>query len=167
MRKTIAEIVREFSEKLPKFTDSRIDYSTSDSAPVILVFVMVGKELLLLRRSEKVFAYQGKWSVNAGFLDDLKTLREKVMEELIDELGIEREKLEELITKITIHEYYEFKDEKTGKTWIKNPILVGLKEKPAITLNWEHNDYRWIRESELSEFDTVVDLENALKHALD
>jgi len=66
----------------------------------------------------------------------------KVLEELIDELGIEYENLKELITEIKISEYYAFRDEKTGKTWIKNPVIVRLKEKPRITLNWEHNDFR-------------------------
>ncbi|MDR3559649.1 MAG: NUDIX domain-containing protein [Candidatus Pacebacteria bacterium] len=166
MKKTIEEIVREFSEKLPKFPDGRIDYSTSNSAPVIIIFVMVGKEILLLRRSTKVFAYQGKWSANAGFLDNEKPIQEKVTEELIDELGITEERLAWLITEIKICEYYEFRDEKSGKTWIKNPVLVRLKEKPSIVLDWEHDRFRWIEVDELAKFDTVIDLENALERAL-
>lgn len=166
MRKTILEIVAEFSEILPKFDDGRIDYRTSNRAPVILIFVMVGDELLLLRRSNKVYAYQGQWSGSAGFLDDQKPIREKVLEELVEELGIKREWLEKLIIEIKIGEYYEFSDEITGKTWIKVPVMVTLKEKPNIVLDWEHDRYQWIKEDELVNFETVINLKNALERAL-
>ena len=164
--KTIAEIIKGFSENLPKFPDGRIDYSTSASAPVIIIFVKVGEEILILRRSKEVFAYRGQWSVNAGFLDDTRPIQEKVMEELIAEIGVTREQLQGLITEIKIREYYEFKDEKTGKTWLKTPVLVELREKPEIHLDWEHDDYCWVQSEELANFDTVIDLEHTLKCAL-
>lgn len=166
MKKTITEIIKGFSEKLPRFSDGRIDYSTSDSAPVIIIFVKVGEEILILRRSEKVFAYRGQWSANAGFLDDERPIEEKVADELVDEIGITRDHLQRLIIEIKIHEYYEFKDGKTGKTWIKVPVLVELREKPEIHLDWEHDDYRWVRSEEMTNFDTVIDLEHTLKCAL-
>jgi len=166
LKKTITEIVKGFSGKLPKFPDGRIDYSTSSSAPVIIIFVKVGEEFLLLRRSKKVSNYQGKWSASAGFLDDERPVQEKVMDELIAELGVAEERLQRLITEIKICEYYEFKDEKAGKTWLKTPVLVELREKPEIRLDWEHDDYCWIRIEELSKYDTVVDLKHTLKCAL-
>ncbi|MDP1883992.1 MAG: NUDIX domain-containing protein [Candidatus Moranbacteria bacterium] len=164
--KTITEIINEFSGKLPKFPDGRIDYSTSASAPVIIIFVKVGEELLLLRRSRKVSNYQGKWSASAGFLDDEGPIQEKVMDELIAELGVAKEQLQKLITEIKIREYYEFKDEKTGKTWLKTPVLVELREKPVVNLDWEHDDYCWVRSEELANFDTVIDLAHTLECAL-
>ena len=163
MKKPISEIVRGFSEKLPRFPDGRINYTKSNTAPVIIIFVKVGEEFLLLRRSKKVLAYQGKWSGRAGFLDDQKPIRDKVLEELVDELGIDEKKLKELITKIKISEYYEFRDEQTNRIWIKNPVLVELKEKPEVRINWEHDAFCWIRKNELSKFDIVVDLEHALE----
>ena len=165
-QKPIAEIVREFSKSLPHFPDGRIDYSTSSIAPILMIFVKVDQEFLLSRRSKEVFAYPGKWGVNAGFLDDEKPIPEKVMEELIDELGVAKDRLKELIKEIKIHKYFEFKDEKTGMTWIKTPVIVELTEKPEIHLDWEHDECRWIRIEELSRYDTVVDLERTLKCAL-
>lgn len=166
MKETITEIITGFSGKLPRFPDGRIDYSTSNSAPVIIIFVKVGEEFLLLRRSEKVSNYQGKWSASAGFLDDEKHIQEKVMDELIAELGITKEQLQGLITEIKIREYYEFKDDNSGKTWLKTPVLVELREKPEIRLDWEHDDYCWVRCEELVNYDTVIDLEHTLKCAL-
>ena len=37
--KKILEMIGEFSKKLPKFEDGRIDYSKSDMAPVITIFI--------------------------------------------------------------------------------------------------------------------------------
>jgi len=164
--KTIAEIIRTFSENLPKFPDGRINYSTSSSAPVIIIFVKVDEEILILRRSNKVSNYQGQWSGSAGFLDDEGSIQEKVFEELITEIGVAREQLQKLIVKIKICEYYEFRDENSGKTWIKTPVLVELREKPVVNLDWEHDEYQWIQIDELVNFDTVIDLETALRCAL-
>lgn len=166
MKKTIAEITERLSKKLPKFTDGRINYSNSRVAPVIIIFVMVGEELLILKRSQKVIAYKGEWSGSAGFLDDLKPIEKKALEELTDELGIEEKELKKLIVEIKVCDYYGFKDKKTKRIWIKTPVLVKLAKKPEITLNWEHDDFDWIKKEQLSQFDTVVDLENALERAL-
>lgn len=54
------EIIKEFAKKLPKFPDGRIDYSNSDIAPVITVFVRYKDKILILKRSDKVRAYQRK-----------------------------------------------------------------------------------------------------------
>lgn len=35
----LRKLLEEFSEKLPKFPDGRIDYSLSDKAPVLTCFV--------------------------------------------------------------------------------------------------------------------------------
>ncbi|MDO8240882.1 MAG: NUDIX domain-containing protein [Candidatus Moranbacteria bacterium] len=166
MRISIAEIIKGFRETLPAFPDGRIDYSTSNSAPVVLIFVKVGDEFLILRRSQKVSNYQGQWSGSAGFLDNEGLIQEKVFEELIAEIGIPEEQLQGLIAEIKIREHYEFVDKKSGKTWIKVPVLVELRKKPTIKLDWEHDDHRWIRIGELPDFETVIDLETALQHAL-
>ncbi len=53
----LEKILQEFSEKLPKFPDGRIDYSGSDKAPVLTCFVKFGDKILLLKRSDKVRTY--------------------------------------------------------------------------------------------------------------
>lgn len=158
----ILEVIEQFSEKLPKFPDGRIDYSNSDIAPVITVFVKVDDELLLLKRSDKVRTYKGEWNTVAGYLDEIRPVKEKVLEELKEEVGINRE----LIFKVSIKDYYEFKDTKIDKTWIITPVLVELKEKPEIKLDWEHSEYKWVKEEELERFNIVADLKNTFKKAL-
>ena len=156
----ILEIIKQFDEKLPKFPDGRIDYSNSDTAPVITVFIEYQNNILLLKRSDKVRTYQGKWNTVAGYLDELKPIREKVLEEIREELGIERDNN---ILSIHIGEFYQFTDIEVNKTWIVYPVLIKLRNKPEIKLDWEHTEYKWIKPKEIKNFDIVFNLENSLE----
>ena len=157
----ILETIKQF-EKLPKFPDGRINYSNSDIAPVITVFVKYKDKILILKRSNKVRVYQRKWNTVAGYLDELRPVRDKILEEIHEELGIN----EDNILSIHIGESYKFTDTKVNKTWIVHPVLVELKNRPSIKLDWEHTEYKWIKPGELKNFDIVPKLEESLKRAL-
>ncbi len=162
MEEEILKLLRELAEKLPRFPDGRIDYSNSDVAPVITIFIRYGDKILLLRRSDKVGTYKGKWNTVAGYLDEVKPIREKVLEELLEEVGIR----EDEVSSINFGESYKFVDQLVNRTWIVYPVLVDLKERPEIKLNWEHEEYRWIDPKELKNYDTVPKLEESLKRVL-
>jgi len=154
----LEKILREFAEKLPKFPDGRIDYSNSDKAPALNCFVRCKDKILLLKRSDKVRAYQGLWNTVAGYLDEARPLEEKAREELQEELGI----TVDLIGKIKPGEPYEFDDKNIRKTWIIFPVLAELSQEPAIKLDWEHTEYKWIDQVDLKKFDIVPSLEETL-----
>ena len=84
----ILGIIQKFSKKLPHFPDGRINYSSSRTAPVINVVVKHKDKILLLKRSDKVSTYKGKWQTVAGYLDEVKPIKEKVLEELKEEIGV-------------------------------------------------------------------------------
>lgn len=165
LRKTdinFKNIIQEFSEKLPKFFDGRIDYSNSDKAPVLTCFVKYQDQILLLKRSDKVRIYQGLWNTVAGYLDDLKPLKEKAFEEISEELGINRDN----ILKTILGASYEFHDKDAQKTWVIFPVLVELKNKPVIKLDWEHTEYKWIKPDDINNHDIVPNLDAALSRVL-
>lgn len=157
----IRNIVEQFAKKLPKLSDGRIDYSDSDAAPVITVFIRFRDRILLLKRSDKVATYRGKWNTVSGYLDEPRPIREKVLEEIQEEVGIG----EDNILSIHIGETYEVKDTEINKTWIVHPVLAQLKSRPAIRLDWEHTEYKWVRAEELRNFETVLKLEKSLEEA--
>jgi isopentenyldiphosphate isomerase len=158
----IFKFVEELGEKLPKFPNGRINYSKSDIAAVITVFLMHEDEILIMKRSDKVRTYQGKWNTVAGYLDEIKPLEEKVLEEIEEETGIKQE----VIQSIKTGKLYSFNDEKLDKTWIIQPVLVVLKEKPEIKLDWEHTDFKWIKKEDIDKFDTVPNLKRSLENIL-
>lgn len=158
----ILKIIKEFAHKLPKLPDGRIDYSSSKKAPVVGVLVKYKDKILLLKRSKKVLHYSGKWNVISGYLDELKTIRQKVLEELKEELGIEEDNILSIQTK----EPYDFVDKDINKTWIIHPVLVNLKKKSNIKIDWEHSEYKWIKPEESKKFDIVPSLGKGLENIL-
>ena len=158
----IIRTVKEFYNKLPKFPDGRINYANSDIAPVITCIVRFGDKILLLKRSNNVSTYKGKWQVVAGYLDEVRPLKEKVLEELREEIGI----TEKQIKKIKYGKILEFHDKDIGKTWIVNPVLAELKEKPQIKIDFEHTEYRWIKPEQIEKFDIVPNLKESVRRVL-
>jgi len=162
MDEKILSLIRRFAEKLPRFPDGRIDYSNSDTAPVITVFIVYNDEILLLKRSEDVRTYKGKWNTIAGYLDELKPVYNKILEELREEVGL----TEDNILSYHLGESFTFTDKSIGKTWIVHPACVILKEKPVIKLDWEHTEYRWIKPMDLDKFDTVPNIRESFDRIL-
>ncbi len=163
MEHQILEIIREFERKLPKFPDGRIDYTNSDIAPVLCIFAKHKNKILLLKRSNKVANYRGKWNAISGFLDETKQVREKVLDELKEELGIS----ENQIIKMHFGKFHEIRDNSIKKIWLVCPVLVELKEIPEIKLDWEHTEFRWIKKEDLCDYDIVPELDKSLKNALE
>lgn len=160
--KEILKTVEKFSKKLPKFPDGRINYSNSDSATVITVFIKYKEEILILKRSNKVATYQGRWNTVAGYIDELKPIHEKIIEEINEEIGVKKDN----ILSQRIGKSYMFKDMKVNKTWIVIPVLVELKNKPDIKLDWEHTEYKWIKPEELKRYNIVPKIEESLRRAI-
>ena len=158
--KDILDIIKEFSKKLPKFKDGRIDYSKSNEAPVITVFIKFKDKILLLKRSDKVLTYKGKWNTIAGYLDEVKPIEDKVKEELREEINVKE------FLSIKIGKYFKILDKKINKKWIVTPVLVELKDKPEIKLDWEHTEFEWIKPEEMKNYDTVVSLDKSLEKVI-
>jgi len=158
--KNFLTIIETFSKTLPHFPDGRINYRNSKTAPVINVVLKYKDKVLLLKRSDKVNSYKGKWNTIGGYLDGVVPLRKKVEEELKEELKITSLK----DAKISYGEVYEFHDNEIGKTWIIFPVLVEFARMPAVKLDWEHTEYKWIKPGEIGKFDCVPRIEKIFKY---
>jgi 8-oxo-dGTP diphosphatase len=160
MKSEYTKIINSFAEKLPHFSDGRIDYTNSKKAPVLNCFVEHGGKYLLMRRSGKVTNYNGLWNSIAGFLDDPNIpLEEAIKIELDQELKIAIDQIDELV----IGNHYKFFDETIGKTWIIFPALAKLKN-DQIELDWEHTEFVWVNKEEIKNYDTVPRLSEVLEH---
>lgn len=158
----ILNFIAECNKTLPHFPDGRTDYTTASKCPVINVIVVHQGRVLLLKRSDKVMAYKGKWNCIGGFLDEVGPIENKVYEELREELSV----LPSLIERTTYIDPIEVVDSAINRTWLIQPALVVLKERPIITLDWEHTDYAWVAEDEIEKYDTVMGLDTFIRKAL-
>jgi uncharacterized protein len=125
----------------------QIDYSRARWAPVINCVLKFGDKILIVQRSRKLHFYPGYWSGVSGFLDDDKSLEQKVKEEINEELGIK----EENILDITLGEIFNQDELEYKKTWIVHPILAEVNT-DKVKLDWEAQDYRWVSLNEIKSF---------------
>ncbi len=154
----IPSLIRKLAKELPKFPDGRINYTNTSKAAVLTCFIEYQGKILLLKRSNKTGTYQGLWSTVTGYLDELKPLKNKVEEELEEELGLNLEN----INSFKMREVYEFLDKDINRTWIVYPVLVTLKNKPEIRLDREHIEFKWIKPENITKFKTPPKLEESL-----
>ena len=151
--------VRKFNSELPHFPDRRINYANAKEAAVVVVFVKFKDEFLLLKRSDKVRTYKGKWQCVAGYFDEVKPVRAKAFEELREEVGLDHA----MVSAVIVGEAFKQTDKELGITWIVSPVLVELKKKPEIKTDWESSNYKWVHPTGFRDLDTVPNFSTAFK----
>ena len=152
-------LLNSLDKDLPKRIDGSIDYTNATKAAVITIFIKYENKILILKRSDQVLTYKGKWNTVAGYLDQVKPIMDKVYEELREEVGISKED----INMFYLGDSYSFEDNYIEKIWIIYPILVILEKKPEIILDWEHTDYKWIEPSMISSYNIVPNMAKSLE----
>lgn len=125
----------------------QIDFTHARFAPVINCVLYCNKKILIVERSRELNFYPGYWNGISGFLDDQKSLKQKVCEEIQEELGISKKH----ILKIEMGEIIHQEAPKYKKTWIVHPILVTVAT-DKIKLDWEARGYQWIDIKEVDNF---------------
>ena len=98
------------------------------------------------------------WNAVAGYVDRVRPLREKVVEELREELGVQ----EPSILSIRFAPGLIQEDAELGRIWMVYPSLVTLNERPAIVLDFEHTESALVREGDLAGYQTVPGFAEAL-----
>ncbi len=123
---------------------------------VVTCFLESNGEILILRRSERVGSYQGKWAGVSGFVET--TPGEQAMTEIREETGLN----EADVRLMKKGEPLAVEDEQLGVRWIVHPYLFQVADRNKIRINWEHKEMKWIKPEEISEFQTVPRLEEVL-----
>jgi len=107
-------------------------------------------EYLLVKRSEED-TNSGKWEFPGGGCKN-ESPKDAAIRELVEETGLTGETVRE-------GETVEFS---AGNTEIKyHPFLIEVSSK-EVTLSHEHQDFQWIKLSELEELETLEGLERGL-----
>lgn len=115
------------------------DFTNIRWVPVINCVVKYGDKILVVKRSSSLKYFPGYWNGVSGFLDDQKSLTEKVYEELEEELSFEKKH----VRKIRVGEIFDQEAPRYGKTWIVHPVLVEVKT-DQVKLDWEAEEYQWV-----------------------
>jgi 8-oxo-dGTP pyrophosphatase MutT (NUDIX family) len=145
----------------PKFKPSpdQVDFTNVRWAPVINCVLKYQDKILVVQRSKTLNFYPGYWNGISGFLDDQKSLAEKVFEELREETGIDKEE----VTRIRLGEIFDQEEPKYHKTWIVHPVLVEVKT-DRIQLDWEGKNYQWLTLAETMKLELLPGFDQVLKN---
>jgi 8-oxo-dGTP diphosphatase len=121
---------------------------------VVTCFLMCEGQILLLRRSEKVGSFRGRWAGVSGFIET--TPDEQALLEVSEETGLRTNELQLLKKGETLTADDE------GVCWVVHPYLYRIRDKDKIRIDWEHSDLRWIEPAELERFQIVPMLKQTL-----
>ena len=127
---------------------------------VVTCFLESSGEILILRRSEQVGSYQGRWAGVSGYIE--KTPAEQALIEIEEETSL----CGEDIRLIKRGKPLQIKDEKLGVKWVVHPYLFQIKDRSKIKIDWEHKEVRWIKPKDLDNYQTVPLLKETLARVL-
>lgn len=127
-----------------------------------VVVTVIGKregKILILKRSKKVGTFKEHWAGISGSLHPGEKASEAALRELKEETGIVLKSSAPVIQCDPVYA------RDTGTIWKVHPFLIEL-DSEKVSLDWEHDEYRWIDPSELKEFQTVPRLEEVVSSLL-
>ena len=135
--------VNRLSRALPRFPDGRINYTSATEAVVVDCYVLRQEELLILKRRNQIAGSMTPWHVVAGYLDQACTLRQKALEEVVEETGVTQ-----ICSMEAIAPYVHV----DVKAWTVYPVAVRIFPGSEIRLNEEHTEFAWIKPNRVSEY---------------
>ena len=128
---------------------------------VVTAFLRHNGRVLLVQRSHKVGSYQGKWSAISGYLEDPTPL-DQAEREIEEETGLSLHDLHFVCNAEPI----EVRAPELKTCWLVHPFLFDIDNPDKIQLDWENVQSMWVRPHELSRYETVPALTEALQACL-
>ena len=123
-----------------------VEIKDVEKIEVVTAFLKKNDSILLLKRSEEVKTFKGRWAGVSGYLD---------IDDPFDQIKIEIEeetKLDgELLSK---GEVVSTRD--GNKIWNVHPFLFEVDGEPK--LDWETEEYKWVRPDKIKKMKTVPKL---------
>ena len=147
----------------PKFVPEpgQTDYTDIRYAPVVNSVVIHGGKVLLAQRSPDMRLYPSYWNGISGFLDDMRSVEDKVAQELYEEIGLGADDIESIERgTVFLQEAPEYK-----KTWIVVPALVRVN-RVEFNLNWETKRAEWFAPDEVLGLNLLPGFDEVIKQFL-
>lgn len=124
--------------------------TTLKDTPVVTCFLRNRGEVLLLRRSEAVGSYRGKWGAVAGYMEG--TPEEAATREIDEETGLAGS-----VELVRQGESFPVEDPDLEKRWIVHPFLFDCTSR-ELQLDRESAEGEWVSPTEILRRDTVPEL---------
>ena len=124
---------------------------------VVTAFLRNRGRILVVRRSERVGSFRGKWSGVSGYLEGDEDPKARAAQEIREETRMRGARFRAAGRAMTSRD---------GATaYVVHPFLFDAPTR-TVRLDWENVESRWVRPEELDGFDTVPRLMDVMSSAL-
>jgi 8-oxo-dGTP pyrophosphatase MutT (NUDIX family) len=119
---------------------------------VVTSIIENDNKILILKRSEKVKSFKHKWAGISGYFEKDEDLLSRALIEIYEETKVKNKDLilRKILKQITI----KIGNEKV----ITIQPFYFLSKTKNISTDWEHSEYKWIKEDQLSNYELVPKL---------
>jgi 8-oxo-dGTP pyrophosphatase MutT (NUDIX family) len=135
--------------------------------PVIQRIIVAGiveykRKVLIIQRSADEDVFPNLWEIPSGKREQFEKSKDALVREVKEEVGLDIE----IISPVDV---FEFKVEKENEIKDSTQIsfLCKLVGKPEIKLSNEHQNFAWISENEIDNFEISDDTKRVLRSAFD
>lgn len=129
-----------------------------EPTPVVTAFLRHQGHILLVKRSQRVGSYQGRWSAISGYLEDATPLQQ-ARREIREETGLSDDSMH----LVSVGEVIAIPAPELGKLWQVHPFLFDVDDDRQLRLDWENVEWRWVALEEIADYPTVPKLAEALQ----
>jgi PncC family amidohydrolase len=150
-------------EMVASYIQSKIAHLKQAGYPekrVVTSFLSHNKKVLLLKRSQRVGTYQGRWSAVSGYLETTPLLQ--ALSEIREETGLDAEKVKLLKKGTPLY----IIDEALETTWKIYPFAFKTQSPGDVKIDWENTESKWVLPGEIEHLATVPGLKQAMDRVL-
>jgi predicted aconitase with swiveling domain/8-oxo-dGTP pyrophosphatase MutT (NUDIX family) len=122
--------------------------------PVVTAFLQrEDGRVLLLKRSQKVGSFRGRWAGVSGYLETPKP-EEQGLREIEEETGIARSEVQ------WVRSGPPVLARDSDQIFVVHPMLFQTRS-PSVRIDWEHTEFEWVDPQEIHRRETVPKLDRA------
>lgn len=150
-------VLRSWDVAIVDGTEGTVEVEGVEKKSVVTCILMKRDRFLILKRSEKVGTFRGKWAGVSGYVEVGEEPIQTALKEMCEEVRVTDAELVRQADPIVV---------RSGEiVWEIHSFLFKVKG-DGITTDWEHTGHRWIVPDELPGFDTVPGFDRVVEMLL-
>jgi 8-oxo-dGTP diphosphatase len=125
-----------------------------DARHVVTCFLEHNGKVMVLRRSQRVGTYRGKWAGVSGYVEEGSTPLQQARTEIREETGLDVDDVES----VQEGQPLEVVDAGLGRKWVVHPFRFRVLRPEKVRTDWEHTEAKWIAPGDIDLHETVPKL---------
>ncbi len=121
---------------------------------VVTCFLVFEGKVLLLKRSQRVGSYQGRWAGVAGYIEGQRSPEEQGLIEILEETSLPAA----AVRLARSGEILAVEDPALNTRWLVHPLKWDVLSLDGFGLDWEHTECQWFNSNEIQGLETVPGL---------